>query len=90
MLGALLTLIFPPTLCPTIFIALALLLSGLTFHKLASEFVTPNAALIASTLYLANPYMLFTAFERSALAELLAAAWIPLLLLPLLRPTPTT
>jgi hypothetical protein len=90
MLGAILTLIFPINLCPTIFIAIALLLSGLTFHKLASEFVSPNAALIASTLYLSNPYMLFTAFERSALAELLAAAWIPLLLLALLRPAPTT
>jgi hypothetical protein len=88
LLGAVLTLIFPNTLCPTIFIAIALLASGFTFHKLASEFVSPNAALIASTLYLANPYMLFTAFERSALAELLAAAWIPLLLLALLRPRP--
>jgi hypothetical protein len=88
LLGAILTLIFPTPLCPTIFIAIALLASGFTFHKLASEFVTPNAALIASTLYLANPYMLFTAFERSALAELLAAAWIPLLLLALLRPRP--
>jgi len=89
MLGAILTLIFPIALCPTIFIAIALLLSGFTFHKLASEFTSPNAALIASTLYLANPYMLFTTFERSALAELLAAAWIPLLLLALLRPAPT-
>jgi uncharacterized membrane protein len=88
MLGAVLTLIFPITLCPTIFIAIALLAAGLSFHKLASEFVSPNAALIASALYLANPYMLFTAFERSALAELLAAAWIPLLLLALLRPRP--
>jgi uncharacterized membrane protein len=89
LLGAVLTLIFPTALCPTIFIAIALLASGFTFYKLASEFVSPNAALIASTLYLANPYMLFTAFERSALAELLAAAWIPLLLLALLRPRPT-
>jgi hypothetical protein len=89
LLGAILTLIFPTALCPTIFIAIALLASGITFHKLASEFTSPNAALIASTLYLANPYMLFTAFERSALAELLAAAWIPLLLLALLRPRPT-
>jgi hypothetical protein len=89
MLGAILTLIFPTALCPTIFIAIALLAAGFTFHKLASEFASPNAALIASTLYLANPYMLFTAFERSALAELLAAAWIPLLLLAILRPRPT-
>jgi hypothetical protein len=89
LLGAALTLIFPIALCPTIFIAIALLASGFTFHKLASEFTSPNAALIASTLYLANPYMLFTAFERSALGELLAAAWIPLLLLAILRPRPT-
>ncbi|MGA7157536.1 MAG: hypothetical protein WBY53_11845, partial [Acidobacteriaceae bacterium] len=89
LLGALLTLIFPINLCPTIFIAIALAASGLAFYKLASTFVQPNAALIASTLYIANPYMLFTAFERSALAELLAAAWIPLLLLALFRPRPT-
>ena len=89
LLGAVLTLIFPINLCPTIFIAIALLASGLTFYKLASHFASPNAALIASTLYLANPYMLFTAFERSALAELLAAAWIPLLLLAALRVRPT-
>ena len=89
MLGAILTLIFPINLCPIIFIWIALLASGLTFHRLASEFASPNAALLASTLYLANPYMLFTAFERTAYAELLAAAWIPLLLLALLRPTPT-
>ena len=34
---------------------------------------------------MANPYMLFTAYERTAYAELLAAAWIPLLLLAVLR-----
>ena len=89
LLGAVLTLVFPISLCPTIYIAIALLASGLTFHKLASQFASPNAALIASTLYLANPYMLFCAFERSAFAELLAAAWLPLLLLALLRPRPT-
>jgi hypothetical protein len=89
LLGALLTMIFPPTACPTIFVAIVLLTAGLTFYKLASEFASPNAALIASTLYLANPYMLFNAFERTAYAELLAAAWIPLLLLAILRPRPT-
>jgi hypothetical protein len=33
-----------------------------------------------------NPYMLFTAYERSAYGELLSAAWIPLLLLAVLSP----
>jgi hypothetical protein len=89
LLGAILTLIFPAALTPTVFVFIALLLAGLTFHHLASHFATPNAALIASALYLANPYMLFNAFERTAYAELLAAAWIPLLLLAILRPRPT-
>jgi hypothetical protein len=93
LLGALLTLLFPAAATQTIYIFLVLLLSGLTFHHLASNVlpnrITPNAALIAAALYLANPYMLFNAFERSAMAELLAAAWIPLLLLAILRPRPT-
>jgi hypothetical protein len=89
LLGAALTLIFPPTACPTIFVAIVLITAGLTFYKLSTEFASPNATLIASTLYLANPYMLFNAFERTAYAELLAAAWIPLLLLAILRPRPT-
>jgi hypothetical protein len=89
LLGALLTLIFPAALTPTVFVFIALVLAGLTFHRLASHFAAPNAALIASALYLANPYMLFNAFERTAYAELLAAAWIPLLLLAILRPRPT-
>ena len=38
---------------------------------------------------MANPYILFCAFERTAFAELLAAAWIPLLLLAVLRERPT-
>jgi hypothetical protein len=36
-------------------------------------------------VYVANPYMMFTAYERTAYAELLAAAWIPLLLAAILR-----
>jgi hypothetical protein len=87
-LGAILTMLVPIAACPAIFILLATLTSGLTFHRLARDFVSPNAALLAAVVYLANPYMLFNAFERSAYAELLAAAWIPLLLRALLRPRP--
>ncbi|MGD0796929.1 MAG: hypothetical protein ABR910_04315 [Acidobacteriaceae bacterium] len=70
---------------PILFTWIALTLSGLTMHRLAREYASANAALLAAILYLANPYMLFTAFERTAYAELLAAAWIPLLLLSILR-----
>ncbi|HEY4379881.1 MAG TPA: hypothetical protein VGN01_06010 [Acidobacteriaceae bacterium] len=64
---------------PIMFTWIALTASGLTFHRLARSFVSSNAAVLAAVVYLANPYMLFTAYERTAYGELLAAAWIPLL-----------
>jgi hypothetical protein len=89
LLGALLTLTLPATAAPIAYIFLSLTASGLTMYRLAREFAAPHAALLASAFYLANPYMLFNAFERSAFAELLAAAWIPLLMLAVLRTRPT-
>ncbi len=75
------------TAAPIAFTWIALTLSGLTMHRLARAYAGANAALIAATLYLVNPYMLFTAYERTAYAELLAAAWMPLLLHAVLRPS---
>ncbi len=71
-------------LVPIVFTWIALCSAGLAVHALARRYTTPVAALITATLYLSNPYTLFTAYERSAYAELLAAAWIPLLLLAIL------
>jgi hypothetical protein len=68
-----------------VFTWIALTASGLTLYRLARAFANSNAALLAAVLYLANPYMLFTAYERTAYAELLAAAWIPLLFYAILR-----
>ncbi len=65
---------------PILYTWLALTLSGISLYRLARLYASQSAALIAATLYLANPYMLFTAYERTAYAELLAAAVIPLLL----------
>ncbi len=70
---------------PVLFTWIALSLSGVTMYRLARAFAGANVALLAAIFYLVNPYMLFTAFERTAYAELLAAAWIPLLLLAILR-----
>ena len=69
---------------PIVYTWLALTAAGLAMHHLARRFVSPSAALLAAILYLANPYTLFTAYERTAFAELLAAAWLPLLLAALL------
>jgi len=85
-LGALLGLILPWNLVPAAFTFLALTLSGFTAHRLAGRYASPNAATLAAILYLANPYMLFTAYERTAYGELLAAAWLPLLFLAAFSP----
>ncbi|MBB5064824.1 hypothetical protein [Granulicella mallensis] len=89
MLGALLTLLFPISATPAIYTWIAFTAAGFAMHHLARQYTSPNAALLAAALYMANPYMLFNAFERTAYAELLAAAWIPLLLLAVLRKHPT-
>jgi hypothetical protein len=67
------------TAVPIVFTWTALTLSGLTMWRLARRFTGANAALLAAAVYMANPYMLFTAYERTAYGELLAAAWMPLL-----------
>ena len=85
MIGALLGLLLPWTWTPIAYTWLALTAAGLALYHLARDFASPGAALVAAVLYTVNPYMLFTAYERTAYAELLAAAWIPLLLHAILR-----
>src|SRR5271154_5821850 len=84
-IGAILGLIVPWTWTPIAYTWLALTAAGLSLHYLARSFTTPTAATLAAFLYTVNPYMLFTAYERTAYAELLAAAWVPLLLHAILR-----
>ena len=88
-LGALLITVLFPSAAPIAYIFLCLCGAGFAMYHLARHYVSPNAALLAAAFYLANPYILFCAFERTAFAELLAAAWIPLLLLVVLRERPT-
>jgi hypothetical protein len=85
-IGAALRLFLPWIAVPTVFVWLALTASGFTMYRLSREWTTPSNALIAACFYMVHPYMLFTFYERAAYAELLAAAWIPLLLLSILRP----
>lgn len=80
-LGALLGMALPWASVPVVFTWLALVGSGYAMYRLARELEgSQTGALIASAVYVANPYMIFTAYERTAYAELLAAAWTPLLL----------
>jgi hypothetical protein len=90
-IGAALTLLAGPhrfALVPVLYTWIALFASGLAMRQLAGRYASRAAALVAAAAYMANPYMLFTAYERTAYAELLAAAWMPLLLLAVLRERP--
>ena len=88
-LGAILSLLMPHFLgqpwTPIAYTWIVLTCAGLSLHHLARHFAPPPAALLAAIFYIVNPYMLFTAYERTAYAELLAAIWIPLLFLAILR-----
>src|SRR5580698_5429888 len=85
LLGGLLTLLMPVRFVPAVFTFIALTACGLTMPRLAAEWTTPRCALLAAVVFMANPYLLFCAYERCAYGELLAAAWMPLLLLAALR-----
>ncbi len=73
---------------PVLFTASALFASGLSMQRLAREWLGLQAATLAGCVYLANPYTLFVAYERTAYGELLAAAVLPLILLFALRMRP--
>ena len=84
--GALLGMVLPWGAVPVVYTWLAIAAAGLAMYRLARELEASEAgAMVAAAAYMANPYMMFTAYERTAYAELLAAAWIPLLLAAVLR-----
>jgi hypothetical protein len=85
LIGALLGILMPWTWTPIAYTWLALTAAGIGLFHAARSFSTPNAALLAAAIYIVNPYTLYTAYERTAYAELLAATWIPLLLNVILR-----
>lgn len=65
---------------PIAYTWIVLTLSGVALYRLARRYTNAGPATIAAVFYAVNPYMLFTAYERTAYAELLAAAWIPMLI----------
>ncbi|HEX3987417.1 MAG TPA: 6-pyruvoyl-tetrahydropterin synthase-related protein [Acidobacteriaceae bacterium] len=86
-LGGLLGALLPWTWVGFVFTALALLAAACSFRAMAAEWMSEEMAVLAACVYAVNPYMLFVAYERAALAELLAAVWMPLLVLYSLRKT---
>jgi hypothetical protein len=89
-LGGILGTIFPWTWTPILFVTTCLLAIGVACYKMTCEWMTPADAASTACLYIVNPYIFFVIFERSACAELLAAALFPLLILYALRDKPST
>jgi len=85
LLGALLGALLPWKLAPAAFVLVALTLSGCSMFLLARRYLGRPDAIFAAALYAANPYYLVIVYWRSAFAELLTGALLPLLLLEILE-----
>jgi len=84
-LGAALGSFLPWPWVPAAYLWIALVLSGTSMFVLARRWLPTADAVTAAVLYAVNPYHLVIVYWRSALAELLAAAYLPLLLRFILR-----
>lgn len=89
MLGAVLGLVLPWAAVPAVWILLVLTGCAFSMYLLARQWMTRDAAAIAASVYILNPYVLFVVYERAAFAELMAGIWMPLLFLYALRRAPS-
>jgi hypothetical protein len=85
MLGAALGFVLPWPLVPVAMIFLFLAATGLAVRALALESLPDTPATLAGCTALFSSFALFTAYERTAFAELTGGFWIPLLMLFALR-----
>ena len=84
-LGATLGEFLPWKIVPGVYEWIALTLSGCSMFLLGRRFLERRDAIFAAALYAVNPYHIVIVYWRSAFAELLAGALLPLLLLYVLR-----
>jgi hypothetical protein len=85
MMGAALGSVLPWTLVPVALTYLLLAGTGLAARALAREALDEAAATLAGCAALFSGYALFTAYERTAFAELAGGFWLPLVLMYVLR-----
>lgn len=81
MAGAALGAVMPWQWVPLALTALILALCGLAAFCFAREWLPREAATLTAVLFIANPYFIFNAYERTAYGELTGAAFLPLILL---------
>lgn len=84
-LGSALGAVLPWKAVPGAYVWLTLTLAGGSMFLLARHWLGRTDATFAAVLYALNPYFLLIVYWRSAFAELLAGALLPLLLLYLVQ-----
>lgn len=80
-LGAALGAVLPWKIVPGAYVWFSLALSGWSMFVAAQRWLIRKHALLAAILYAVNPYYIVIVYWRSAFAELLAGALLPLLVL---------
>jgi hypothetical protein len=85
MLGAALGFVLPWPLVPSAMIFLVLAATGFATRSLALEVLSDAPATLAGCASLFSGYALFTAYERTAFAELTGGFWIPMVLMFAMR-----
>jgi hypothetical protein len=79
MAGAALGSLLPWRMVPGVFIWLTVVASGMAMWKVAKSWLPAGHAIMAAVLFAANPYHLVIIYYRSDFAELMAAAFLPLI-----------
>jgi len=79
LLGAFLSLFAHGLAASNLFIAVAFVCCWTTMYWTVSRTVSRAGAMVAASVYAAGPYIVYDALQRSAMGELLACAWLPLI-----------
>ena len=85
MLGAVLGVVLPWRFVPQAMTFIMLAATGFGTRALAHQKLNAGIATLAGCAAIFSGYALFTAYERSAYAELTGGFWVPILLLLILR-----
>jgi hypothetical protein len=80
MAGAALGTVLPWRAVPGVFIWLVLVAGGMAMWKLAREWLPARFAVVAAVFFAVNPYHLVIVYYRSDFAELMAGAFLPLVI----------
>ncbi len=83
--GALLGVFLPWKAVPVVFVFLLLAGTGMATRALALQAFNDGVATLAGCTAIFSGYVLFSAYERSAFAEMTGGFWIPMMLMLILR-----